>query len=42
VAFASVASRSRPSVETVTLRAFVASPMRTSGSDLRLRAGGST
>jgi hypothetical protein len=41
-AFGSVASRSRPPVETVTLRAFVASPMRTTGSDLTLKAGGST
>jgi hypothetical protein len=40
-ALASVALSSRPSVETVTLRAFVASPTRTSGSDLMTVAGGS-
>jgi hypothetical protein len=41
-ALASVASSSRPSVETVTLRAFDVRPMRTSGSDLKSGAGGST
>ena len=40
-ALASVALSSRPLVETVTLRAFVASPTRTSGSDLMFVAGGS-
>jgi hypothetical protein len=38
---ASLALSSRPLVETVTLRAFVASPTRTSGSDLIFVTGGS-
>ena len=41
-ALASVAFSSRPLVETVTLRAFVASPTRTNGSDLMFVAVGST
>jgi hypothetical protein len=40
-ALASLASSSRPLVETVTLRAFVARPTRMSGSDLIFVAGGS-
>ncbi len=41
-AFASDASRSIPPDETVTLRAFVARPMRTNGSDLTVKGVGST